>query len=116
MNIIGNIENIIFRNENNGYTVLLVNTGETVFTLVGNITQINAGERIEADVSEFDHPQFGKQYRINNCNLCLPDEDADAVTKFLISLAVKGVGIATVSRITNLFGKDTLKTISEELI
>ena len=113
MNIIGNIENIIFRNENNGYTVLLVNTGETVFTLVGNITQINAGERLEADVSEFDHPQFGKQYRINNYNLCLPDEDADAVTKFLISLAVKGVGIATVSRITNLFGKDTLKTIKD---
>ena len=54
----GTIENIIFRNETNGWTVLLVNSGKAVFTFVGNVTNINVGEYIEADVEETEHPHW----------------------------------------------------------
>lgn len=111
MNINGNIENIIFRNDVNGFTVLLVKASKTVFTLVGNISAVNIGETIEADVTEVNHETFGLQYKINSYKILIPDENIDAIYKFLISLSIKGVGEATIKRIIDNFGKDTIDII-----
>ena len=66
MKIEGNVENIIFRNESNGYTVLSVRSDKAVFTLFGNISNVNSGEKIDADVLETVHPIYGTQYKINS--------------------------------------------------
>ena len=85
MKLQGSIENIRFRNETNGWTVLLVKSGKAVFTLVGNVAKINAGESIEAEVTEVEHPTFGRQYKILSYQIVIPDKDENAIRKFLIS-------------------------------
>ena len=118
MRVEGSVENIIFRNESNGWTVLLIKDGKTVFTLVGNIVQIDIGDNIEAEVSEYNHPNFGLQYKIEKYSIYMPKEDEDAIYKFLISLSVKGVGDVTVRRLIDNFGvdvMDVIKTAPEKL-
>lgn len=111
MKLQGSIENIRFRNESNGYTVLLVKSGKAVFTLVGNITKINTGEDIEAEVEETEHPIFGLQYKILSYRILIPNKDEEAIFKFLISLSVKGIGDATINRIIVNFGAESLDII-----
>lgn len=113
MNINGNIENIIYRNDVNGFTVLLVRSSKAVFTLTGNISSINIGETIDADVTEVNHETFGLQYKINSYKILIPDKNLDAIFKFIISLSVKGVGEATAKRIIDNFGKDTIDIIKQ---
>ena len=114
MKIQGSIEKIAFRNDKNGYTVLLVKSGKAVFTLIGNIAQINVGEFIEAEVEEFEHPVYGLQYKINEYSIVMPNEDESAIFKFLMSLSVKGIGEATINRIILNFGIDTINVIKNE--
>ncbi len=109
----GTIENIIFRNETNGWTVLLVNSGKAVFTFVGNVTNINVGEYIEADVEETEHPHYGKQYKILSYKSMIPNDDLDAIYKFLVSMKVKGVGEATISKIIDEFDLETIDIIKD---
>lgn len=111
MKLQGSIENVKFRNESNGWTVLLVKSGKAVFTLVGNISTVNTGESIEAEVEEAEHPIFGLQYKILSYNIVMPDKDEDAIFKFLISLSVKGIGDATINRIVTNFGSETIDII-----
>ena len=111
MKLQGSIENVKFRNESNGWTVLLVKSGKAVFTLVGNISTVNTGESIEAEVEETEHPIFGLQYKILSYNIVMPDKDEDAIFKFLISLSVKGIGDATINRIVTNFGSETIDII-----
>ena len=111
MELKGSVENIIYRNEMNGYTVLQVRTGKTVFTLVGKTTNINVGESIEADVTEVEHPEYGLQYNINNYKLIMPDDDEVAIAKFLLSLSIKGVGEVIIERLIKNFGKDLIEII-----
>lgn len=111
MKLQGSIENIKFRSELNGYTVLLVKSGKAVFTLVGNFAKINTGESVDAEVVETEHPVFGKQYKVLSYKVIMPNKDEDAIFKFLISLSVKGIGDATVNRIITNFGTDTIDVI-----
>ena len=111
MKLQGSIEKIKFRNESNGWTVLLVKSGKAVFTLVGNISTVNTGESIEAEVEETEHPIFGLQYKILSYKIIMPDNDEDAIYKFLISLSVKGIGDATINRIISNFGSETIDII-----
>lgn len=111
MKLQGSIENIRFRSESNGYTVLLIKSGKAVFTLVGNIAKVNMGECIEAEVEQVEHPTFGLQYKILSYQIIMPNKDEDAIYKFLISLSVKGVGDATIKRIITNYGIDTIDTI-----
>ena len=110
MTVEGVVENIIFRNDENGYTVLLVNTGKAVFTVVGNIAHINKGENIRCNVTEYDNEMYGTQYKLDSYEIVMPS-DADAIEKYLSTPDFKGVGKATVKRIVEFFGEDTIKVI-----
>lgn len=114
MKIKGSIENIIFRNDVNGWTVLLVKSGKTVFTLTGNIVSISGGENIEAQVEEVNHPTFGLQYKISSYTLEVPNKDETAIYKFLMSLQVKGLGEATIKRLISSFGIGVIEVIKNE--
>lgn len=114
MKVSGVIENIIYRNDDNGYTVFLVNASETVFTFIGNVVSINTGESIEAEVEKVWHEEYGEQYKIINYKISVEYKDTDAIEKFLKSLKIKGVGEAKVKRIVDTFGVETLDVIKNE--
>ena len=77
MKLEGVVQNIIFRNESNGYTVLLIKNGKAVFTLIGNVVKIEIGDNIEAEVTETNHPNYGLQYKIEKYSIFMPSEDID---------------------------------------
>ena len=111
MNITGVIENVIYKSDDNCYTVFLVSASETVFTLVGNIASINVGESIEATVEEAFHDKYGLQYKVIDYKIFIPKNDSDALCRFLKSLKVKGLGEVTIKRIVDRFSEQTIDTI-----
>ena len=111
MRINGIVENIIYRNESNGYTVLQVVARKTVFTLIGNITKVNLGEEIDAEIVENSSAKYGEQYKIIDYKMTIPDKNLDAIFKFIKSLKIKGIGDATINKIIEKYGSDTINVI-----
>lgn len=109
----GYIQNIIYRNASNGYTVLnLIDSGEEV-TCVGFFQAMDQGETIEAEGNYTSHPVYGEQFKIERYKIVPPD-DAQSMERYLGSGAIKGVGEALAARIVKRFGNDTYRVIEEE--
>lgn len=109
----GCVEKIVFRNEDNGYTVLtLVEDGEEV-TCVGTFQYIGEGESVEAEGDYIAHPTYGEQFRVSRYEIKAP-EDTMAIERYLASGAVKGIGAVMAARIVKRFKKDTFRIIEEE--
>ena len=113
--VTGYIDHIIFRNEENGYTVMVMkNTGvEEELTCVGTFPDISQGVTIEAAGSFTHHPVYGKQFQITSFVEKMP-EDTEAMERYLGSGAIKGIGAALAARIVRRFGEDTLRIVEEE--
>lgn len=109
----GFIEHIIFRNEENGYTVLNLVDGEDEITCVGIFQTADQGETIEAQGEYITHAVYGEQFKIERYKIVPPD-DAAGIERYLGSGAVKGVGAALAARIVKKFGADTYRIIEEE--
>ena len=111
--ISGYIDHIIFRNEDNGYTVMvMVCDGEEV-TCVGTLQYINEGELIEAEGTYTQHSTYGTQFKISSFELKAP-EDEMAMERYLGSGAIKGIGSALAARIVRRFKGDTFRIMEEE--
>lgn len=109
----GYIDNIIYRNNDNGYTVLnIVFEGEKI-TCVGTFKIIDQGETIEAEGAYTAHPVYGEQFKIERYRVVEPDDEI-SMERYLGSGAVKGVGEALAARIVKKFGKDTFRIMEEE--
>lgn len=109
----GYIEKIVFRNAENGYTVLsLVNDDEEI-TCVGSFSFINEGEFVQVTGSFTAHPMYGEQFQVTNYEIKEP-EDILSMEKYLGSGAIKGVGTALAARITRRFKERTFQIIQEE--
>ncbi len=109
----GFIEHIIFRNAENGYTVLNLVDGEDEITCVGIFQTADQGETIEAQGEYITHTVYGEQFKIERYKIVPPD-DAAGIERYLGSGAVKGVGAALAARIVKKFGADTYRIIEEE--
>lgn len=109
----GYIEHIIFRNKENGYTVLNLLTQEESLTCVGFFRTMDQGETIEATGEYTTHQVYGKQFKIEHYTI-IPPSDGASVERYLASGAVKGVGAALAARIVKAFGEDTYRIIEEE--
>lgn len=109
----GFIEHIIYRNTDNGYTVLNLIGGEEEITCVGFFKTMDQGETIRAEGEYTTHPVYGKQFKIEKYQIVPPD-DAESIRRYLGSGAVKGVGDALAARIVKCFGEDTYRIIEEE--
>ena len=109
----GFIEHIIFRNAENGYTVLNLVDGEEEITCVGIFQTADQGETIEAQGEYITHAVYGEQFKIEQYKIVPPD-DAAGIERYLGSGAVKGVGAALAARIVKKFGADTYRIIEEE--
>ena len=109
----GYVEHIIYRNADNGYTVLNLVSGEEEITCVGIFSAIAEGENIEASGDYTDHPTYGTQFKVQSFEEKAP-EDREAIERYLGSGAIKGIGLALAARIVRRFKEDTFRIIEEE--
>ena len=113
--VTGYIDHVIFRNEDNGYTVFVMKgvEGQEELTCVGNFPVLSQGATIEASGSYINHHIYGKQFQITSFVEKMP-EDALAMERYLGSGAIKGIGAALAARIVRHFGEDTMRIVEEE--
>lgn len=109
----GYVEHIIYRNADNGYTVLNLVSGEDEITCVGIFSAIVEGENIEAQGEYTEHPTYGQQFKVTSFEEKAP-EDEEAIERYLGSGAIKGIGLAMAARIVRRFKEDTFRIIEEE--
>ena len=112
----GSVDAVIFQNEENGYTVLLlrVDGEDEPITVVGCIPCAAAGEGMTVTGVWVNHPVHGPQLSAESVERRLPQEEEDIVS-YLSSGILKGIGPATAQRLVERFGTDTLRVLEEEL-
>ena len=109
----GFVERIKYRNEEHGYSVLVLAAEDVEYILVGTFPYITEGEMLEASGSMVEHPVYGEQLQVESFEIKTP-EDADAMERYLASGAIKGVGAALAARIVRRFKADTFRVMEEE--
>lgn len=113
MKLEGYVEHIVYRNEENGYSVLsLVSEGQEI-TVVGSFHYVSEGELLELTGDYIEHPLYGEQFQAESFEVKAP-RDVTAIERYLGSGAVKGIGAALASRIVRRFGKDTFTILERE--
>jgi len=108
----GTVSSVIFRNEENGYTVLRMDVGEEELTVVGCMPGIAPGEGLAVHGSWEQHSSYGRQLKAEIFERKLP-AGVDAIYQYLASGMIKGVGAITARRLVDTFGADAL-TVMEE--
>lgn len=109
----GYVEHIIYRNQENGYTVANLVAEETEITCVGIFQYLNEGEAIKAKGVYKEHPSYGQQFSVSSYEIVIP-QDSLAMERYLGSGAIRGIGAALAARIVRHFGDDTLRIIETE--
>lgn len=113
----GTVEDIKFRNEQNGYTVLELGCDDTLITAVGIFADISVGEELKLSGEWTYHATFGRQFRADEYERSMP-HTSEQLFNYLASGAVKGIGPATAERIIERFGEnafDVLENHPEKL-
>lgn len=109
----GYVEHIVYRNEENGYTVFNLNNDDGELTCVGLFHFIEEGELLELSGEYTTHKVYGTQLKVESSRICEP-EDLVSIERYLGSGAVKGLGAALAGRIVKKFKEDTFRIIEEE--
>lgn len=112
----GVLERITYANEENGYTVARVDTGRgsgDLLTVVGSLLGAQPGESVRLEGRWGSHPQYGKQFTVENYTTVLP-ATVQGIRRYLGSGLIKGIGPRIADRITEHFGVDTLDVIERE--
>ena len=107
------MEHIVYRNEDNGYTVLNLSAGNEEITCVGNFQSVHEGEYLEAEGQYSIHATYGQQFKAEQYQIKVP-RNGLALERYLGSGAIKGIGMALAGRIVRRFGEDTLRVMEEE--
>ncbi len=106
----GTVEGIVFRNTENGYSVLDVSTEGKLITAVGLLSCVEPGEELAMKGSWTAHPTFGRQFKVESCERKIP-KTADDMLRYLSSGVIKGVGPATALKIVERFKDETFDVI-----
>ncbi|MFJ8074839.1 ATP-dependent RecD-like DNA helicase [Streptomyces sp. NPDC096176] len=111
----GVLERITYANEENGYTVARVDTGRggDLLTVVGSLLGAQVGESLRMEGRWGSHPQYGKQFTVENYTTVLP-ATIQGIRRYLGSGLIKGIGPKIAERIVDHFGTDTLDVIEQE--
>ncbi len=109
----GYVEHIVYRNEENGYTVFNLNNDDGDLTCVGKLHYIEEGGLLELTGEYATHKLYGTQLQIETAKICEP-EDLISMERYLGSGAVKGVGVSLAGKIVKKFKEDTFRIIEEE--
>ena len=113
MKLEGYVEHIIYRNTDNGYSVLNLVSDEEEITVVGIFHYISEGEFLELEGEYTEHPLYGQQFHMERFEEKTP-KDAMAIERYLGSGAIKGIGAALAARIVRRFGARTLDIMERE--
>lgn len=106
----GVVENIIYRNDANGYTVCDIDSDNTLVTAVGYMPFLNEGETVKVSGIWTNHPEYGRQLKVEGYDKIMP-RTTETIEKYLASGAIKGIGPATAKKIVEKFGEDSLNVI-----
>ena len=109
----GQVESIVYRNDDNGYTVIELADDSEMITAVGIMPLINVGETVKLYGTYKNHPSYGQQFSATACERSMP-ENLDGILKYLSSGAIKGIGPATAQRLVKEFGVDTLNVLEND--
>ncbi|MDR2665518.1 MAG: ATP-dependent RecD-like DNA helicase [Oscillospiraceae bacterium] len=109
----GTVSSVVFRNRENGYTVLRVKTTGGEITAVGSVPGVNVGERVRLEGEWTAHPSYGQQLAVDSFEYGAP-EGADALMQYLSSGAIKHLGASTARLLVDRFGADVLSVMENE--
>jgi len=115
LQIEGELANIVYANEDDGYTVARIRRkGEVqLTTIVGNLFSVNPGENLLLTGRWVNHKKFGRQFRIETYTVLTP-ATIDGIQRYLASSLIKGIGPVLAKRLTDRFGEETLEIIENE--
>ena len=113
MKIEGKVTNIIYKNENNGYTVLILDTEDDYITAVGETCNIDEGDQVEVDGELIYHKNYGEQLAFKSIVKKMP-KDTDALIKYIANAKIKGVGNKTAEKMVQLFGENVVDIMRYE--
>mgnify|MGYP003374531963 FL=1 len=117
MELTGIIEDIIYKNETNGYTIATFQMESSETTVVGYLPFIQKGDSLKVIGKFVTHPDYGDQFKVETFEKIMP-QTLDALGKYLANGLIKGIGPATAKKIVKKFGEATvevLKVNPEEL-
>ena len=115
MEIIGQIQAIIYKNEINSYTIAEFETEEEETTVVGYLPFINAGDTLKLIGKFVEHKDYGRQFKIDTFEKMMP-QTLDALERYLANGNIKGIGEATAKKIVKTFGEETIHVFKYEPI
>lgn len=113
MEITGEIQDIIYKNEVNSYTIATFETQDELTTVVGYLPFVNSGEYLKLVGNFVDHKDYGRQFKVDTFEKIMP-ETISALEKYLSNGNIKGIGEATAKRIIETFGEDTINILKNE--
>ena len=113
MEIKGHVENFIYQNEVNGYSICLFDIGKEVITIVGYLPFINVGDTLKLNGNYVIHQEYGQQFKVLTFEKMLP-ETTEGMEKYLASGVIKGIGPATAKKIVNNFKEETIHVLKFE--
>ena len=111
--LIGTVEDVSFYNEDTGFCVAEINTGEEGVTVVGTVGEIAVGANVECEGKWDFHPSFGRQFKAQVVHQTLP-ADASGILRYLSSGIIRGVRESTATKIVEMFGSKTFDVIENE--
>ncbi len=109
----GEVDSIIYRNEENGFVVLMLECDNDLITVVGEMGNVEEGEELVCTGEFTVHKKFGEQFKCTICERSLP-QTAASIQRYLSSGVISGIGAVIAKRIVSRFGDDSLKIIENE--
>lgn len=106
----GTIENIIYKNSENGYVVCEISVEEGIITATGGMPEIAVGQLIKAYGGWIMHKTYGRQFAVSSYEVSLPDTE-NAIYRYLSAGTIKGIGPKTAKKIVESFGGETLEVL-----
>ncbi len=113
LQLCGAVEEIVFRNDKNGYTVLTMLCDGINATAVGMMSDVHIGDELKLVGNWKTHASYGEQFSFDYYEQYMPST-ADSILKYLSSGAVKGIGRATAKRLVDAFGENTLDVMQND--
>ncbi len=110
--IYGTVEDVVYHNDENGFTVIELSTEDEYITVVGSFSEVAAGEELRLRGSWVNHHTFGRQFRAELFERKMPSTAAE-LYKYLASGAVSGIGAKTAQKIIERFGDDTFEILEK---
>ncbi|WP_415282812.1 ATP-dependent RecD-like DNA helicase [Clostridium perfringens] len=110
----GIVESIVFKSSDTGYTVIKFRENNIIHTAVGVLPHVKEGQNLKITGSWVNHSQFGKQFKVEDCEEILPTSK-DGIEKYLSSGIIQGIGPVTAKKIVNKFGEDTLNILDNNI-